>query len=365
MNKYFTFLLLTFYSCFAYANSFDDGNTAFNKKDYTTAMKLWRSLAEKGNADAQINLGVLYNQGLGVKKDHKQAMVWFRKAAKQGNDVAQYYIGIRYQKGEGVKQDDAIAANWYIKAVNSGNPNALKPLQLLIMDKKISFGKRKKKIKPDSPYPELTLEMSNHTYTSTTRDKSTETTIAELVSVLPLAVRVQYVYNVNGTYTGVLVKKGKISRPKIPDTIKSKVQKSVTDIEIDPARVWGEKQMNIVVSSTYGAIPTRVGLDQDRGLFTNYIDFKSALRAGRVIRINLGLSSMFAYYPVKTDFGIEHMVKQQIVYSFNEHARIEWDYENDRPQWYGINYRIMPFENLQEKDQEFIDQLEDKTLFSQ
>ncbi len=47
------------------------------------AVKLNRKDAERGNANAQYNLGVMYSQGLGVTQDHAEAVKWYRKAAEQ------------------------------------------------------------------------------------------------------------------------------------------------------------------------------------------------------------------------------------------------------------------------------------------
>ncbi len=44
----------------ANAGPLEDGLAAYESKDYATALKLWRPLAEQGNADAQNNLGFMY-----------------------------------------------------------------------------------------------------------------------------------------------------------------------------------------------------------------------------------------------------------------------------------------------------------------
>ena len=53
--------------------------------------------AEQGNAQAQYNLGFLYEYGFGlpegVVKDQKEAVKWHRLAAEQGNKHAQYHLG--------------------------------------------------------------------------------------------------------------------------------------------------------------------------------------------------------------------------------------------------------------------------------
>jgi TPR repeat protein len=46
--------------------------------------------AEKGDADAQFNLGVAYSSGKGVPKDETEAIKWYRKAAEQNHTRAQF-----------------------------------------------------------------------------------------------------------------------------------------------------------------------------------------------------------------------------------------------------------------------------------
>ncbi len=99
---------------------FDEGVAAYYRGDYATALREWRPLAEQGNADAQYNLGVMYNNGQGVPEDDAEAVKWFRKAAEQGYAEAQSNLGAMYGKGQGVPQDYAKALRWYRKAAEQG-----------------------------------------------------------------------------------------------------------------------------------------------------------------------------------------------------------------------------------------------------
>ena len=56
-----------------------------SNKDYATALREWKPLAEQGNADAQNNLGVIYNNGWGVLLDFVRAHMWFNIAATSGD----------------------------------------------------------------------------------------------------------------------------------------------------------------------------------------------------------------------------------------------------------------------------------------
>lgn len=74
-------------------------------RDYTAAYNEFRPLAERGNAVAQFNMGVMYANGQGVKQDHAEAVRWFRMAAAQGYANAQRNLGVMYTLGRGVQQD--------------------------------------------------------------------------------------------------------------------------------------------------------------------------------------------------------------------------------------------------------------------
>jgi TPR repeat protein len=54
----------------------DDAAAAYVRGDYAEAARLYRILAEQGNADAQSNLGFMYSNGHGVPQDYAQAMKW-------------------------------------------------------------------------------------------------------------------------------------------------------------------------------------------------------------------------------------------------------------------------------------------------
>lgn len=55
---------------------------------YATALREFRLLAEQGDANAQYNLGTMYDNGEGVREDDEEAAKWYRKAAEQGDATA-------------------------------------------------------------------------------------------------------------------------------------------------------------------------------------------------------------------------------------------------------------------------------------
>jgi TPR repeat protein len=94
------------------AADFSSGLSAYQKKDYSTAVKEWRPLAEKGDAPSQFNLGLMYVDGLGVPQDYNQALSWFERSAQQDYAKAQLNLGAMYASGKGVKRDYVQAYKW-------------------------------------------------------------------------------------------------------------------------------------------------------------------------------------------------------------------------------------------------------------
>lgn len=102
----------------------EDALHAVERGDYATAMRLWRPLADQGDAKAQFSLGIMYANGFGVRQDFAAAMTWYRKAADQGDATAQYNLGRMYFDGRGVPKDYATALGWFRKAAGQGDADA-------------------------------------------------------------------------------------------------------------------------------------------------------------------------------------------------------------------------------------------------
>lgn len=94
-----------------------------DKGDYENAFTAIKTLAKKGNAKAQFNLGLMYRNGRGIEQDYKEADKWFLQAkdtlytaANDGDAYAQYALGEMYNYGLGVSKDANIATRWYKKS---------------------------------------------------------------------------------------------------------------------------------------------------------------------------------------------------------------------------------------------------------
>ena len=113
-------------------------------------------MAKLGDAEAQFNVGEMYEIGFNVKQDKKEARYWIsrsanqkhetagfkllywdlerdglkgknktkvkelNKLAKQGNAQAQYYLGKMYAHGVGINKNSDVAIDWLNKAALVG-----------------------------------------------------------------------------------------------------------------------------------------------------------------------------------------------------------------------------------------------------
>jgi len=109
----------------------EEGIAAYEAGNPQLAYKEFRVAAEKGDADCQFNLALMYEQGMGIEKDEKEAVVWYRKSAEQGNSNAQFNLGVLYEHGRGCDVDFAQANQWYRKASVQGDALAIGNLGML------------------------------------------------------------------------------------------------------------------------------------------------------------------------------------------------------------------------------------------
>ena len=100
------------------------GIQAYERRDYQTALRLYRSAADQGNAEAAWYLGLMHDKGEGVLQSGSEAAKWYRLAVERGLDMARVYIGELYYEGRGVPQDFAEAVKWFRPAAEMGDVSA-------------------------------------------------------------------------------------------------------------------------------------------------------------------------------------------------------------------------------------------------
>ena len=102
----------------------EKGLVAYQQDNFRAAFDHFKNAAERGNVEAQYELGYCYYWGEGVEENKIEAVKWYRKAAEQGNVHAQNDLGVCYANGEGVEEDKAEAVKWYRKAAEQGYSDA-------------------------------------------------------------------------------------------------------------------------------------------------------------------------------------------------------------------------------------------------
>ncbi|MBU0751504.1 MAG: sel1 repeat family protein [Gammaproteobacteria bacterium] len=101
------------------------GSAALAKGERAKALAILKPLAEKGRADAQLKLAVVYFGGSGVAKDNRQVTKWYIKAAEGGNADAQYQLATAYRAAlYDLPRDYQQALKWFRAASDQGHAAA-------------------------------------------------------------------------------------------------------------------------------------------------------------------------------------------------------------------------------------------------
>src|SRR3984893_18645676 len=101
-----------------------DARRAFDAGLFEKARHLWLPLAAAGDAEAALNLGLLYDLGHGVPQDSSTAYRWYHQAAEAGLAQAAFNVAVMLDSGVDVPRDSAEAALWYARAAAGGHNRA-------------------------------------------------------------------------------------------------------------------------------------------------------------------------------------------------------------------------------------------------
>jgi serine/threonine protein kinase len=114
--------------------AFQTGYAFYHQGQYQQALPHLRQAAKAGYAPAYIDLGVMYELGLGVDKEIDEATIWYKKAQRSESwfeqqadteeAMAQFYFGRYYQFAAGSKKDELEASGWYRRAAKQGHAEA-------------------------------------------------------------------------------------------------------------------------------------------------------------------------------------------------------------------------------------------------
>jgi len=106
------------------AGPLEEAKTALDKGDFRIAERTYSELSSQGDRTAQLQLGLMYDEGHGVPKQHHQAVRWYSVAASQGDAEAPFYLGRIYHDGRGGPKNYVRARQWYRVAADRGNQKA-------------------------------------------------------------------------------------------------------------------------------------------------------------------------------------------------------------------------------------------------
>lgn len=106
----------------------DEGQAAFQRKDWPTALAEFKPLAEAGHAGALSRLGHMYFEGIGAPKNETEGLRLLTLAAENGDALAQDKLGMMHFQGRGVPRDLDRTLLWLGRAAAQDLPNALRNL---------------------------------------------------------------------------------------------------------------------------------------------------------------------------------------------------------------------------------------------
>lgn len=90
--------------------------TEYDRADHKSALGVWLPAAEAGDAEAQVNVGEIFEKGLGTEPNYEAALIWYQKAADQAHPRGLFNLATLYERGLGVEADKLKALNLYRRA---------------------------------------------------------------------------------------------------------------------------------------------------------------------------------------------------------------------------------------------------------
>ena len=125
-NVFLVFLLMGLYSSPVLAQKSDIMDIQFR--------------ADKGEIQAQVQLGLLYANGEEFEQSFSDAQLWWEKAAEQGAADAQFFLGKLYAMGAGVEKDQLEAKKWWELSAAQNNVPSMFSLAMLYVNGEVVTG---------------------------------------------------------------------------------------------------------------------------------------------------------------------------------------------------------------------------------
>lgn len=108
-----------------FAGDIDDAIESMRAGNFAEAYCILKPYAERGDAEAQYNIGWMYLNGYGLAMNDSLALEWWLRASAQGHTDATFSIAMLYSLGEGqVKKDMDKAIEYYLLALKAGHEDA-------------------------------------------------------------------------------------------------------------------------------------------------------------------------------------------------------------------------------------------------
>lgn len=101
------------------------------QEDYDRVLPLLRTADGRGDSNAAVNLGVLFERGVGIDKDPEKAFAYYTKASDLGNIDGMFNLGSCYEHGVGTSESTELAKEQYRAAASKGHVRARDRLQTL------------------------------------------------------------------------------------------------------------------------------------------------------------------------------------------------------------------------------------------
>lgn len=101
------------------------GYAEFKMAHYDAARRIWEALDARDFGEAAFNLGILYEDGLGVTRDMPRALAYYRRGAGNGSQKAVFRLGLLYWVGApGVARDRDEGRRFLAQAAADGDREA-------------------------------------------------------------------------------------------------------------------------------------------------------------------------------------------------------------------------------------------------
>ena len=145
--SFFLFLILYIFNACSFSqnigSSYDDSNSYYERT------------CNNGNINSCYNLGVSYENGIGVEQDYEKAYSFYKKACNYNMQSACYNLGVFYYNAYEIDKDIPKAKSLFLKACKLGNDDGCNHYSMLEnkqktienkQQKEIDFNKNKKRL---------------------------------------------------------------------------------------------------------------------------------------------------------------------------------------------------------------------------